>query len=161
MAKITNLKRFDFSLPSGHIVPGFGTLETTNEVIRSIDNWRVIPGMKVSGDLEYEMDEDPVLPAATESFERPAQASAQESPMPVAIDPVVFEGDAEISPTTGAGQAAAGVESPAAAMQASDPVPASADDVGGALQPISGGQKKNLFSPPNPELFSAADSKPS
>ncbi|WYK06456.1 hypothetical protein DWF04_022735 [Cereibacter sphaeroides f. sp. denitrificans] len=55
MAKLTNLTRRDIDLPSRHVIPRLGTLETTNEVIRG-DNWPKLNGLILSGDVAVEFD---------------------------------------------------------------------------------------------------------
>lgn len=58
MARISNPSRKDIILPAGHVIPREGELITTNDVING-DNWLVLQGMALAGQVIVEMDPDP------------------------------------------------------------------------------------------------------
>lgn len=59
MARLINSTRRDIVLPTRHVVPAQGQLETTNEVIGCTDNWPKVNGLVLSGDLVAELDPPP------------------------------------------------------------------------------------------------------
>ena len=64
MASITNPTRWPMKLPTGHIVPGFGSLGTTNDVINATDNWPTLNGLALSGQITLTLDpeDEPTAP---------------------------------------------------------------------------------------------------
>ena len=58
MAKLSNPSRKDIILPAGHVIPREGELITTNDVING-DNWLVLQGMALAGQVLVELDPDP------------------------------------------------------------------------------------------------------
>lgn len=87
MAKIINPSLRDIELPTRHIVPRKGTLETTNEVLRCPDNAQFLHGQSLSGALTVIYDPDP-SPDATPPQPQPAPASI---PAPEAQSPVLTD----------------------------------------------------------------------
>lgn len=63
MARLINATRRDIVLPTFHIVPKSGALETTDEVIRCPDNWPRVNALILSGDLSAEFDPEPAASA--------------------------------------------------------------------------------------------------
>lgn len=59
MAKLINPSIRAITLPTGHVVPRAGTLETTNDVLRCSDNAAMLRGLVLSGALTIEYDPDP------------------------------------------------------------------------------------------------------
>lgn len=59
MAKITNNERGPITLPSGHVIPRLGTLETDNATIRQPDNWPSLSGRALAGQITIEFDPEP------------------------------------------------------------------------------------------------------
>ena len=78
MARLINSTRRPIALPTRHIVPAEGQLETTNEVICCTDNWPKVNGLVLSGDLVAELDPPP---------------EAAEAPAPVVVEPAADHGD--------------------------------------------------------------------
>ena len=131
MAKITNLGRRDLPLPTRHIVPRMGDLVTTNDTIRSPDNWTMLNAMALAGDVTIELDPDPETIAdpvyATDHVDLPPAAIAETPvyatdpvelpPEPIAAPPV-YATDPVAEPTPESIPAA---EAP---VYATDPVPA-------------------------------------
>lgn len=68
MAKITNPGLRPIELPTRHIVPRNGTLETSNDVLRCPDNAAALRGLILSGAVTVEYDPDPAEPEATASI---------------------------------------------------------------------------------------------
>ncbi len=69
MAKIENPSRRDIVLPTRHVIPAQGSLETSNEVLRCTDNQPMLAGLALSGQvaITYDPEPDPsvgALPAA-------------------------------------------------------------------------------------------------
>ena len=64
MARLINSTRRDIVLPTRHVVPAQGQLETTNEVIGCTDNWPKVNGLVLSGDLVAELDPPPEVAEA-------------------------------------------------------------------------------------------------
>ena len=58
MAKLSNPSRKDIILPAGHLIPREGELITTNDVIKG-DNWLVLQGMVLAGQVLVEFDPEP------------------------------------------------------------------------------------------------------
>lgn len=60
MATIQNPSGRPIRLPTGHVVPGTGTLKTTNSVLRCSDNSPMLNGLALSGQisLEFDLEED-------------------------------------------------------------------------------------------------------
>ena len=83
MAKIENKNRWDLELPGGNIVPGFGSLETTNEVIRMIDNKRVLDILEKTKEVIITLDADPELREARVLAIEPA---SQDDPTPMPVE---------------------------------------------------------------------------
>lgn len=90
MARLINSTRRPIALPTRHIVPAEGQLETTNEVICCTDNWPKVNGLVLSGDLVAELDPPP---------------EAAEAPTPVVAAPATQGVEAGSEPTA-AGKAA-------------------------------------------------------
>lgn len=67
MAKIVNNEKGPLVLPTGHVVPRLGSLETTNDTIRSPDNWPLLLGRAKAGQIgiEFDSEPDPADPEAT------------------------------------------------------------------------------------------------
>ena len=67
MASIENKERAPITLPTGHVVPRLGILETDNETIRQPDNWPQLSGRALAGQItiEFDPDEDPAEPNET------------------------------------------------------------------------------------------------
>jgi hypothetical protein len=63
MARITNNERADLILPTGHVVPRMRELVTTNDLIRSADNWPFLSGRMLAGQIGIELDPDEPAPA--------------------------------------------------------------------------------------------------
>lgn len=59
MARISNPAYEPVALPTGHVVPGNGHLDTTNAVLRCPDNVPFLRGQSISGALTVEYDPDP------------------------------------------------------------------------------------------------------
>ncbi len=59
MAKIINHTSRDIRLITMHVVPANGALETDNANIRSSDNWPMLNGMALAGQVALEFDPDP------------------------------------------------------------------------------------------------------
>lgn len=60
MAKLINGTRRDVVLPTKHVIPAKGHLETVNDVIRCPDNWPRLNGLIIAGEVQVEFDEFPV-----------------------------------------------------------------------------------------------------
>lgn len=61
MASITNKTKRDITLPSRHVVPKMGSLDNLlNETIKSTDNWPMINGLALAGDIEVILDAEDV-----------------------------------------------------------------------------------------------------
>lgn len=58
MAKIINPSVRPIRLPTGHIVPANGTLDTSNETIRSTDNWPMLSGLAQSSQISLQFDKE-------------------------------------------------------------------------------------------------------
>jgi len=58
MAKITNPSQRPLRLLTGHVVPANGALDTTNEILRSPDNWPMLNGLALSGQISLQFDEE-------------------------------------------------------------------------------------------------------
>ena len=73
MATIQNLRPWQLILASGHVVPARETLETSNEVLRLIDNAIRWPALIAAGDavVTYDPDPEPDEPAADVSAPTP------------------------------------------------------------------------------------------
>lgn len=56
MAKIINPSLRPIRLPTGHVVPPNGSLDTTNDTIRSSDNWPMLNGLAQSGQITINLD---------------------------------------------------------------------------------------------------------
>ncbi len=67
MAKITNHERAALALPTGHVVPRLGDLHLPNDTIRCADNWPVLSGRAIAGQIaiEFDPEPDPADPEAT------------------------------------------------------------------------------------------------
>ncbi|MDP1620410.1 MAG: hypothetical protein Q8K33_24200 [Cypionkella sp.] len=59
MATIKNPSRRDIELPTRHVVPAQGTLETTNEVLRCADNAPMLAGLALSSQIDLTYDPEP------------------------------------------------------------------------------------------------------
>ena len=84
MARLINSTRRPIALPTRHIVPAEGQLETTNEVICCTDNWPKVNGLVLSGDLVAELDPPP---------------EAAEVQVPVVAAPATQDAEAGSEPT--------------------------------------------------------------
>ena len=84
MARLINSTRRDIVLPTRHVVPAQGQLETTNEVICCTDNWPKVNGLVLSGDLVAELDPPPEV---------------AEAPAPVVAAPASQDAGAGSEPT--------------------------------------------------------------
>ena len=84
MARLINSTRRDIVLPTRHVVPAQGQMETTNEVIGCTDNWPKVNGLVLSGDLVAELDPPP---------------EAAEAPAPVVAAPASQDAEAGSDPT--------------------------------------------------------------
>lgn len=82
MAKLTNPGLAPVALPTGHVVPRKGSLETTNDVLRCADNAAFLNGQILSGQLSVEYDPDPGPPpeAETSIVEAPGPTGAATPP---------------------------------------------------------------------------------
>lgn len=82
MAKLINPSIRAITLPTGHVVPRAGTLETTNDVLRCPDNSATLRGLILSGALTVEYDPDPDLEpeAETSIVASTAQPSTTDEP---------------------------------------------------------------------------------
>jgi hypothetical protein len=83
MARLINSTRRDIVLPTRHVVPAQGQLETSNEVISCTDNWPKVNGLVLSGDLVAELDPPPELaeaPAPVIAAPAPQDAEAGSDP---------------------------------------------------------------------------------
>lgn len=56
MAKIINHTTCELPLPTGHVVPRRGTLDTSDEVIRHVDNAPILQGFIANGQFSVEFD---------------------------------------------------------------------------------------------------------
>lgn len=85
MATIKNPSHRAITLPTRHIIPALGTLDTTNEVLRSPDNEGTLAGLSRSGAIVITFDPDPepepipvAAPVAAQiAPEEPALADAE------------------------------------------------------------------------------------
>lgn len=60
MSTLTNKTARDIVLPTGHVIArNGGKIETTNAVIRSVDNAPLIKALETTGALAIVMDADP------------------------------------------------------------------------------------------------------
>ena len=59
MATITNNERGTIALPTGQVIPRFGSLTTDNETIRQPDNWPNLSGRALAGQITIVFDPDP------------------------------------------------------------------------------------------------------
>ena len=81
MAKINNPTRRVIVLPTKHEVPRQGELVTTNEVILCSDNWPMLNGMFLAGEITIEFDPDPVdLAEVIPVTEPPAKPVVESAP---------------------------------------------------------------------------------
>ena len=73
MATIQNPRPWQLILASGHIIPAREALETTNDVLRMIDNAIRWPALIAAGDavVTYDPDPAPDEPAADASAPTP------------------------------------------------------------------------------------------
>jgi len=58
MAKVSNPGNRPITLATGHVIPAFGSLETTNDVLRGVDNANTISGLAKSGQIVVTFDAD-------------------------------------------------------------------------------------------------------
>ena len=67
MSTIENKERAPITLPTGHVIPRLGILETDNETIRQPDNWPQLSGRALAGQIviTFDPDEDPADPDET------------------------------------------------------------------------------------------------
>lgn len=82
MARITNTTRRAIELPTRHIIPASGHLETTNALIRCPDNYRRIEALERAGDVQVDLDEEPAALPAAALPRPPAAARLIEGPAP-------------------------------------------------------------------------------
>lgn len=87
MATIKSLRWPGVILPSGLRVPALGTVQTTNDSLRTFDVERALPALIAAGDIEvaYDPDPEPEGVQATVSIEAPP------APLPAADAPSVAE----------------------------------------------------------------------
>jgi hypothetical protein len=74
MARIKSSLLADFPLPTGHVIPRLGVLETTDAVIRCTDNWPLMQGHIFNGSFAVEFDPEPDA-APEPKGKKPATAS--------------------------------------------------------------------------------------
>lgn len=58
MAKILNPSVRPIRLPTGHVIPAKGALDTSNETIRSTDNWPMLSGLAQSNQISLQFDKE-------------------------------------------------------------------------------------------------------
>ncbi len=80
MAKVTNPSQRPIRLPTGHVVPADGALDTSNEVLRCADNAPMLGGLAQSGQITVEFDEETDvdgIKTPASKIELSAEAAAQ------------------------------------------------------------------------------------
>lgn len=91
MATIENKEKGPITLPTGHVVPRLGTLTTTNDVIRSPDNWPNLSGRVIAGQVKIGFDPE-VDP------DDPEKVVTPEAPTPPPPSAVLIRPDADPVP---------------------------------------------------------------
>lgn len=87
MAKLINPGFQPVNLPTGHVVPRKGELVTTNDVLRCVDNARVLAGLIATGAVLAEYDPDPIEPKDEVSASIIAAPAVAEQPTETAPMP--------------------------------------------------------------------------
>lgn len=59
MATITNNERAPITLLTGHVIPRLGALTTDNATIRHADNWPILSGRALAGQITITFDPEP------------------------------------------------------------------------------------------------------
>ena len=80
MASIANPSVWPLKLPTGHVVPDRGSLETTNDIIRCPDNWPTLQGLSLSGQIGLTFDPEPDLTAEAAAPQEPVAAPVEAAP---------------------------------------------------------------------------------
>lgn len=59
MATISNPSFIPIVLPTGHVLPRLGVLDVDNDTIRASDNWPMLRGMMLAGQVTLTFDPEP------------------------------------------------------------------------------------------------------
>ena len=87
MATITNRENSQLTLPSGHVVPRHGKLVLPNDTIRSADNWPLLSGRALAGQIAIEFDPEPDPADPDVTVTPPAPAPAPPNAVLLTADP--------------------------------------------------------------------------
>lgn len=87
MATITNHEKAALVLPTGHVVPRMGTLTVPNDTIRSADNWPLLSGRALAGQIAIEFDPEPDPSDPEVTVTPPAPAPAPPNAVLLTADP--------------------------------------------------------------------------